>query len=145
MVVEDPRRKIKGGMTVEGAKVSVVNCRVGDYWFLYNPRSPGCSYSYGRADWGSRYTVPPEAVKQAEINEKSDIWAFGVCIYHWSTGDQALPDLAVYKLPDLFKNIQARWGTWVHTLLRMTLQLDPAQRATGKEIHQFLSSRIGKK
>ena len=145
VVVEDPRRKIKGGMAVEGAaKVSSVNCRVGDYWFLYNPRSPGCPYSYGRADWGSRYTVPPEAIRQAEINEKSDIWAFGVCVYHWSTGDKQLPDLTVYKLPDLFNNIQARWGPWVQTLLRMTLQLDSNQRATGKEIYQFLSSRIGK-
>ncbi len=144
VVVEDPRRKIKGGMT-GSAKVSTVNCRVGDYWFLYNPRSPGCPYSYGRADWGSRYTVPPEAIRQAEINEKSDIWAFGVCVYHWSTGDRQLPDLTVYKLPDLFNNIQARWGTWVQTLLRMTLQLDSNQRASGKEIYQFLSSRIGKK
>jgi serine/threonine protein kinase len=60
-------------------------CELGDYWFLANPRKPGCKFSAGRADWGFTHTVPPEVLFNQAITDRSDIWAFGICVFNWAT------------------------------------------------------------
>ena len=65
------------------------------YWFLENPRSflnqvPGGAG--GRADWGCPSTMPPEVYQSAgAVSEKSDIFAFGMCVYFWATRGKQLP------------------------------------------------------
>ena len=121
------------------------NLRLGEYWFLQNPRKAGCQYSEGRADWGSRDTAPPEsmAAQSKLITDKSDIYAFGVCVYYWATGGRTLP--AAYTMDTLATALPLKWGVWVHSLLRMCLQQNPKTRGTAKDILVFLSSRYGKK
>jgi serine/threonine protein kinase len=151
-------------VTATGAKKATFKnepvCKVGDYWFLHNPRTPGCSYSLGRADWGSRLTLPPEASQGAAgtamITDKSDIYAFGICVLVWVTNGR------VTQLPSVTKEMAAmpsftnvvdglssllprRWGVWVHSLLKMCLQPSPKNRATSRDIVRFLSSSVGKK
>ena len=117
------------------------NLRVSEYWFLQNPRQQGCEYSMGRADWGSRITAPPEALGGFLISDRSDIWAFGVCVYHWATGGRTLPPL--FKIDDLAKDIPLKWGVWVHALLKMCLAQNPKVRASAKEIQKFLMKMLG--
>jgi len=62
----------------------VPECCIGDYWFLRSPRSPGCVYSQGRADWGDKSTAPPEVRGGFKISAVSDIYAFGLCVLQWS-------------------------------------------------------------
>ena len=128
----DPRKRYKP---------SKPNLRVSDYWFLSNPRGPGCEYSLGRADWGNRGTAPPESLRGNTITDKADIWAFGVCIYHWATMGRTLP--GVFNVEDLKKDIPLKWGEWVHALLKMCLAQNPAMRASSKEICIFLSKILG--
>lgn len=118
----------------------VPNLRIGEYWFLNNPRKSGCLYSLGRADWGARSTVPPEALNGNIIDDKSDIYAFGVCVYHWATGGRTLPQ--PFNIEEIARHIPLKWTSWVHALLRMCLNLNPRARASAQEIKRFLSRRV---
>ena len=95
----------------------------------------------GRADWGSRVTAPPEALGGFLISDRSDIWAFGVCVYHWATGGRTLPP--VFKIDDLAKDIPLKWDVWVHALLKMCLAQNPKVRASAKDIQKFLMKMLG--
>ena len=134
--------------------------KVGDFWFLHNPRKAGCLYSMGRADWGSRLTLPPEATVgaagQNNISPKSDVYAFGMCVLVWATNGNVtqLPKLTAAMASDfnytsvvdgLNTLLPARWGVWVHSLLKMCLQTAPKSRASSQEIVRFLTSSQGKK
>jgi serine/threonine protein kinase len=173
-------------------------CRLGDYWFLHNPRNVGCEASLGRSNWGSKMTAPPEGLfvksyktetnllpsdrvqfavaakmscldaveaqsvsplsihnmttlKQTIINERSDVFAFGVCVYFWATKGlhKSVPLHSGYSnnnvnFPVLHQAVPLKWKTWLHSLLDMCLQTDSTNRATSSEILQFLSSRLGK-
>ena len=118
-------------------------CELGDYWFLSNPRKPGCQYSNGRADWGHRHTAPPEVLFAQAITERSDIWAFGICAFHWAT-EGLYPDVSAGKgglvdLESLIKKLPLKWGPWLHSLLRMCLQKVPKNRATADDLFRFLT------
>ena len=55
-------------------------CRLGDYFFMHNPRGVGCNMSMGRADWGCKLTSPPEAADELTripVSTKSDVYALG--------------------------------------------------------------------
>jgi serine/threonine protein kinase len=117
------------------------NLRVADYWFLSNPRRTGCEYSMGRADWGNRGTAPPESLRGNTITDKADIWAFGVCVYHWATMGRTLP--GILNVEDLKKDIPRKWGPWVHALLKMCLAQNPNVRASSSEVKLFLSKMLG--
>ena len=113
-------------------------CKLGDYWFLHNPRKSGCVYSHGRADWGTAATAAPEVLLGAPISENSDIWALGICVYNWAT--QGLyPNFNVESLEDLKEHIPLKWGSWLHSLLRMTLQQNKDYRASAEELFNFLT------
>ena len=103
--------------------------------------------------------VPPEPPLVASLNapvlsghgavsDKSDVYAFGVCLYFWATKGihRTLPmsSAGIVDMATAKKNIPLKWNTWVHSLLDMCLQLNPANRASSKDIHMFLSSRFGK-
>lgn len=121
-------------------------CRLGEYWVLYNPRKVGCEYSNGRADWGAQSTMPPDAVR-GRVTEKSDVYAFGLCVYFWATGGLSLKDrlpMTAQALEKIKAQIPLKWGIWVHSLLRMCLQVNPDVRASAKEVLEFLSTRIGR-
>jgi serine/threonine protein kinase len=70
--------------TVVASDIDIPICRLGDFWFLRNPREAGCTYSQGRADWGDKSTAPPEARGGFKLSYSSDIYAFGLCILIWS-------------------------------------------------------------
>jgi serine/threonine protein kinase len=112
---------------------------VTDFWFMHNPRKAGCAFSEGRADWGSRLTAPPEA-SGFLISEKSDIWAFGICVYYWATRGLHLTiqDGAPIDFEAIRKTIPLKWGLWIHSLLKMCLQRNPKYRASAKDIYSFL-------
>ena len=116
---------------------------LGDYWFLSNPRKPGCQYSNGRADWGHQYTAPPEVLFAQNITERSDIWAFGICCFHWAT-EGLYPDVSAGKgglvdLESLIRKLPLKWGPWLHSLLRMCLQKVPRNRAVADDLFRFLT------
>lgn len=113
--------------------------QVTDFWFMHNPRKAGCQFSEGRADWGSRLTAPPEASGYL-ITDKSDIWAFGICVYYWATRGLHLTiqDGAPIDFEAIRKTIPLKWGQWIHSLLKMCLQRNPKYRASAKDIYQFL-------
>lgn len=124
-------------------------CEIGDYWFLSNARKPGCEYSQGRADWGHRHTMPPEVVhgggkQSAGITDRSDIWALGVCIYHWATAGQ-YPDVGIESksapvdLGKIVKNLPLKWGPWLHGVIQMCLQRQPSHRTSSDELYKFLA------
>jgi len=143
--------KAKSKLSISQKWKDIVTCKIGSYWFLTNPRKPGCEYSLGRADWGDRSTLPPEALgmhaEGFEISDKSDVYAFGACAYYWATGGLELPDLQQIKhnvFDTICTNIPIKWGPWIQTLLSMCLQHDPKCRASAKEIFSFLTSRYGK-
>jgi serine/threonine protein kinase len=108
--------------------------KLGDYWFLHNPRKAGCEYSYGRADWGCPDTLPPES----SISTKSDIWGLGICIYNWLTLG-LYPNLAIESIDDLRTHIPLKWEPWLHSLILMCLQPNPKHRASTDQIINFLS------
>lgn len=133
-------------------------CKLGDYFLLHNPRQPGCQMSQGRADWGCTLTAPPEAkggVRSA-VSSKSDIYSFGVCIFHWATrGRLPLPDFSnnfaisnrwsEEHLDRVRALIPLKWEKWLHAALSMCLQPKPEGRATARDIYTYLTSRFGKK
>jgi hypothetical protein len=60
----------------------------------------------------------------------------------WSTNNiYPIPNLYNITLEELLKTIPRYWGIWVHTVLKMCLQINPNYRATAKEINRFLSNR----
>jgi len=115
------------------------NLRLGEYWFLQNPRKTGCLYSLGRADWGARSTAPPESLGAHKITDKSDMYAFGVLVYHWATGGKTIP--AVFTMESLAPDLPLKWGVWVFSLLRMCLAQNPKTRASARDVQIFLSSK----
>lgn len=82
------------------------------------------------------------------VTEKSDIFAFGICLYLWVTKglQSSLPknSRGEIDMVTLKKNIPLKWNKWLHSLFDMCLQMKPENRATSKDIHIFLSSRFGK-
>jgi serine/threonine protein kinase len=127
--------------------------RIGGYWFIENPRTVDCETSLGRADWGNRITAPPEAVgfdfrdgTRRVVTEKSDIYAFGVCVFFWATMGGHLPPefKSTHDIELLRQYLPRKWGQWVFSLLRMCLSLYPHRRASTKELIIFLQNRMGK-
>lgn len=152
------------------------------YWLLESPRNPYKvkTLTDNGNDFGNFYTIPPEFLnvessKNNElINEKIDIFSFGVCIYYFATKGQLLPfNPFTLLLPNnfsstsrssrskssnpsqqyyyyqqemekIYQKISSRWGTWITTLLRMCLCFEPSHRASLQEIILFLQKRIGK-
>ena len=112
---------------------------LGDYWFLHNPRAPGCGFSQGRADWGFMPTAAPEVKGGHKISDKTDIYALGICIYYWVTLGK-YPNLEQQSLDDLRKDIPLKWSGWVLALLRMCLQQHPTYRASAEQIFMYLGT-----
>ena len=83
----------------------------------------------------------------SSISDRSDVYAFGVCVYYWATcGLQILP-LTMGGQVDMIsvrRNMPLKWKPWLISLLQMCLQTKPEMRASAKDIHLFLSSRFGK-
>lgn len=117
-------------------------CRLGEYLLLHNPRKPNCNYSQGRADWGDKSTRPPDQT----ITAKSDVYGFGICVYHWATKGSMPPNTFYHtkSVDVLMKDIPTKWGKWMSLLLNMCLQANPSMRASSKEIQLFLSAKVGK-
>ena len=121
-----------------------INSRIGEYLFLHNPRQSGCSRSEGRADWGCKSTAPPEASLQnskgiTKITNKSDVYAFGSCVFYWATKGLIYSDSI-----DVKKTLPLKWGAWLHSLLNMCLNKKCELRASAQDIQLYLQSRFGK-
>lgn len=121
-----------------------VCCRIGDYWFLDNPRKSGCQYSTGRADWGTKVCQPPE-IARGSVDEKSDIYAFGMCAFYWACGGintlQYKPSISIHEIENLKSQIPLKWGDWLHAMLRQCLQPHQRSRPTAKELIAFLNTQ----
>lgn len=111
-----------------------------DFWFLHNPRRPGCEYSMGRADWGNASTLPPEALGGHVISDKSDVWGLGVSTFMWATRGLTLnvQDGSNFDFEDIAKKLPLKWGPWLLSFLRMCLERDPKYRASSSELYEFL-------
>lgn len=127
--------------------------RIGGYWFIENPRTVDCTSSLGRSDWGNRITAPPESLGfeyndgiKRTVSEKSDIYAFGVCVFFWATMGYHLPPefKTTHNVETLRPLLPRKWGQWVFSLLRMCLSIFPHRRASAKELVMFLQNRMGK-
>jgi serine/threonine protein kinase len=107
-----------------------------------------------QAGGGARQTVGGLRSSQGssgyidQITPKSDIYAFGICIYLWATNGihRSLPltSEGFVDLPAVKRNLPLKWKPWLHSLMDMCLQVRPENRATSKDVHTFLSSRFGK-
>jgi hypothetical protein len=137
------------GRTLCGQTFSKAAVHIGDYWFLHNPRRAGDHYSCGRADWGCRETIPPElerysyatptAASASLVTDRADIYAFGLCVYHWATNGKTLPSAASARnIQSLVADIPTRWQGYVKGILHMTLQSNPNHRASAQEILAYL-------
>lgn len=83
----------------------------------------------------------------SSISDRSDVYAFGVCVYYWATGGLQILPLTMGGQVDMItvrKNMPLKWKPWLISLLEMCLQTKPEMRASAKDIHLFLSSRFGK-
>lgn len=83
----------------------------------------------------------------SSISDRSDVYAFGVCVYYWATGGLQILPLTMGGQVDMItvrKNMPLKWKPWLLSLLQMCLQTKPEMRAAAKDIHLFLSSRFGK-
>lgn len=96
----------------------------------------------------TKQSIVPLPRGNGVVCDKSDVYAFGVCLYYWATKGmhRSLPmsNAGVVDMATAKKNIPLKWNAWVHSLLDMCLQLSPQNRASSKDIHTFLSSRFGK-
>jgi serine/threonine protein kinase len=142
--VEDSLEDDSG--TDKGSKLKIKNfkydqpiCKLGDYWFLHNPRKSGCAYSFGRADWGAPATAAPEVTQGALISNKTDIWALGMCIFHWATCG-TYPNFDFDSIETISTHIPLKWDSWVHSIIRMCLQQNRDYRASADEIFTFLGT-----
>ena len=82
-ITKRPKLRGRSGMHYDDGPM----VKIGDYWFLQNPRAAGCVYSMGRADWGApaKATAPPEAKNgHGKITPASDVYAFGMCVIYWA-------------------------------------------------------------
>lgn len=141
------------------------------YYILENPRNPKDSHKdLGRSDFGNYYTTPPEIYHALnQINEKLDVFSFGVCVYYFASKGQLLPfnpytliplstsslssssstNISQYyyyqqEMEKCYANVSLKWGNWLINLLRMCLAFSPNHRASIQELQLYLSKRIGR-
>ena len=143
------------GMTVnsKGKQRPRLQLRLGDFWFLQNPRRIGCEYSQGRGDWGNPLTAPPETLgflPGPTVTDRSDIWAMGIVAFYWACGgyypDANLLQQAQLKGVEAFKSrLPLCWGSWLPSLLLMCLNRLPSCRASAEHICSFLIKTKHKK
>lgn len=146
--------------------------RMQDFWFLENAHHASSQQS--RGVWGCRMTAPPEALLLLDdlctnpssssglsngsqtssphymnrVNDRSDIFAFGVCVFYWATrGQPGLPSEFLREGGDvdacLLRYLPQRWRPWLSIFLRMTLSVNPQRRASAKELVSFLAGQLG--
>jgi serine/threonine protein kinase len=89
-----------------------------------------------------------DAAYTDKVTDKSDMYAFGVCLYYWATnglhGAVPLNSEGFVDLNAVKRNLPLKWKPWLHSLFDMCLQVLPENRAAAKDVHLFLSSRFGK-
>lgn len=118
-----------------------LQCELRDFFFLYNSRVVGCSYSQGRADWGNADALPPEVAKGQGVTAKSDVYALGVCAYAWAMSGHAAAAVAHTRGAALMaRSLPPRWGSWLARLLLQCLEPREDLRASAAAVHQFLLS-----
>jgi serine/threonine protein kinase len=117
-----------------------LGCVVEDMWFLHNPRPPGCTYSCARADWGAAEFAPPE-VAEGSVSDRSDVFAFGLCVYSWATvGTKSMRvSPANRDVAAMLRSLPSRWGPWVVDLLNACLQRQPQSRPSTAELVRLIT------
>jgi serine/threonine protein kinase len=110
---------------------------------LKNPRAPGDLYSWGRADCGSPLVLAPEVESGHPVSPAADMWALGVCVLAWCTGDVdgggVTATAKERPLEDLLRAVPRRFGGSIRSCLRMCLQHHPAKRASATDVWKVLS------
>jgi serine/threonine protein kinase len=111
---------------------------------LQNPRAPGDPYSWGRADCGSPLVRAPEVDGGHPVSAAADVWALGVCVLAWCTGDVdgggVTASAKDRSLDDLLRAVPRRFGSALRSCLRMCLQHHPAKRAAAADVWKVLST-----
>ena len=114
------------------------------YQVLANPRAPGDPYSWGRADCGGTLVLAPEVDAGHPVSAAADVWALGVCLLAWATGDAdgggPAASAKERSLEELLRAVPRRFGAQVRSALRMCLQHHPAKRATAADLWKVLST-----
>lgn len=128
-----------------------------DDFLLLNdaPRPPHCPYSLGRLDYlGQPNLTPPEISQGVKVTAAADIWAFGCCIYTWLAGKPPLaltqadssPHSYAESLERLLRGLPTPFVNGpVALALRLSLQPDPAVRATASQLAMLLKSGLSKR
>jgi serine/threonine protein kinase len=121
--------------------------RTGSITGVYNTTIDAPWQAFGRGEWGSSETAPPEVLSPGNnsnnmISDKSDIFSLGVCIFYWSTKGLTLPaEYYVHGNMDLLrKYLPLKWKSWLLITLKMCLALNPQRRASAQELMNFLKS-----
>jgi len=117
--------------------------KVGGYMCFKAARAPGCIYSMGRCDTGSWSVVAPEVEAGYEVTPKSDIYAFGCCMFYWCTG--RLPNVVRFGVEGCVREVSLHFGPRVRGAIRMCLQPNPEVRADAEELWKYLSVNEGLK
>ena len=88
---------------------------------------------------GFAAVAPPEVVLQHQVaTPKADVWAIGCMIYGLVTG-YVSRSLVGVPLKKLLKTLPLRFSSVTYSMLRMTLQPNPAHRCTAGELFDFIS------
>jgi serine/threonine-protein kinase len=86
---------------------------------------------------GTPAYMSPEQARGAQVDQRTDIWAFGCLLYHLLSGKRAFPgDTAPETIAALFERepdwraLPARTPEKIRALLRQCLEKDPSRRMT---------------
>ena len=112
------------------------------YMILKTPRAPGDPYSLGRADCGTASVIAPEVEDGHPVTPASDVWAFGCCLFAWTSAQPELPQGVMRDLPmdRVLRQVPKRFGAKVRSAIRMCLQHHPDHRASADELWRMLST-----
>ena len=116
---------------------AIGKAKIGGFAAFKFPRGPACAFSYGRCDVGSPPIIAPEVDDGYEVTTKSDVWAFGCCMYYFCTG--TLPDLRRIGVEKALRNVSLHFGERVRGAIRMCLQVHPEVRSSAEEVWMYLS------
>lgn len=111
--------------------------KLGSYMCQKAARAPGCLFSFGRSDVGSWQMAAPEVENEYGVTPASDIFALGCCIYYFCCG--ATPNVGLYGVDGVVRQISLHFGNRVRGAVRMCLQPHPEVRADAEEVWKYLS------